>query len=137
MIPADEELIAGDLYLERLLAARSAAIAALAVPPGLPAEIAAAARAVRRSLPRFHPPFRFEEELALRIRAAATGSLPPAPVAAAAGPIPFPGAVAPAPGRRPGRGPLLAGGAIASLLSVAGAALLARRRGRDRSPGAA
>ncbi|MFO1540643.1 MAG: hypothetical protein ACKOTZ_09445 [Chloroflexota bacterium] len=132
-LPSDEELLAGDLYLERLLAARGAAVP---VPPALPPEVAAAARRVRRSLQRFHPSFTFEEALAGRLRAAARGSdlpargvLVPVPGTPAGGPVADPGV------RAAGRAWVLLGGALASALPLAGAALLARRRGRRSSAG--
>lgn len=128
-LPPGEELLAGDLYLEQLLAARGAAIP---VPPALAPEIADAARRVRRSLQRFHPSFAFEEALAARLRAAATG----AGVPAGGRLIPFP--LAPVLPATPasaatGRAWVVLGGALASALPLAGAALLARRRGRRTS----
>ncbi len=134
-LPPGEELLAGDLYLERLLAARGAAVP---VPPALAPELADAARRVRRSLQRFHPSFAFEEALAARLRAAAAGRAAPARGVL----VPFPGAPARPPAeaapaaRAAGRAWVLLGGALASAVPLAGAALLARRRGRRSSAGA-
>jgi hypothetical protein len=106
-------------------------------------ELAHAAEVLSRSLVRFHPSFRFEERLAARLRGEVRPRLvaddPHAPVADLAPQVevavlPMPVALelsAPAPlGRAVGRVPLpvLVGGAIASGMSVAGAAVVAWRR---------
>lgn len=123
----EDDAIVTDIYLDRLLATRDAAIAAAGLD--LPAEMAAAARTLRRTLQRFHPSSHFEEQLAGRLRFAATG---PAPLPAGRI-IAFPGAVTPAAdGARSRRLGLVAWGAAASIVPIVGAAVLARRRGRDR-----
>lgn len=133
------EALITDRYLDSLLAIRPAEGAPLD-DPGI--SVGAAVRAVSRrlatDLPRFHPSFRFEERLALRLaEVAASMRLP----VAAGGesqvvPIrPFEPA-APDPLRVAGEGeddrdtrPLLIGGAVAaSAISLAGAWLAWRRR---------
>ena len=105
----------------------------------------ATARLVREALPPFHPRFGFEEHLARRLAAArlpARGSeeASPTPIgrrpalpdtdlpvlAASAGPA-APVTLGPGPRRRG----LVAGGAIASGVSIAGAALVVWRRSRS------
>jgi hypothetical protein len=87
-------------------------------------ELAHAADVLSRSLVRFHPSFRFEERLAARLRLAgfgpmtarvplAVGLATPAPPLHVAGRVPR---------------PVLVGGAIASGVSIAGAAVVAWRR---------
>jgi hypothetical protein len=108
------------------------------------ADLLATARLLHDALPRYHPRFRFEEHLAQRLTTALRASTdpialsrrraraddPPAPVVR----LPYVTATetaASSPRRRRG---LLAGGAIASGVSlaipIAGAALVAWRRGR-------
>lgn len=132
-----------DDYLEGLLADREArprpvAAGASSGRSGVPIVVPQEARAAEllaRGLVRFHPSFRFEEALAGRLRAAAEAMW----LAAASGDFPaagrvlaFPRPLAPleplARERVPARN-LLVGGAIASGVSLAGAALLAWRRG--------
>lgn len=131
------DAVATDVYLDGLLARRGGAS-----PSVLPADeapersIRATADLLDRALPRFHPSFRFEERLASRLRAAAAGlgsTEPPGELVAFPGLIPAEGA-SQATGERRARG-LLVGGAIASGVSIAGAALAgsrlrAWRRGR-------
>ena len=122
----DDELIHADAYIESLLRRPMipASTADLPTNDGLRRAIEALA-----GLPRFHPSFAFEESLAVRLRQAAAG-----PDAALAEVIPFPARpVATFAGidRR-----LLLGGAIASGVSLVGAAGLAayawlRRDGRE------
>ena len=99
----------------------------------LSAEMVAAARTLRRSLQRFHPSFHFEEQLAGRLRPA-PGTAAPVPAGRI---IAFPGAVAASAPDEPAsriahRAGLIAWGAAASIVPIVGAALLARRRGRER-----
>jgi hypothetical protein len=112
------------------------------VEPGL----AAAAGAVIGALPRFHPSFRFEERLSARLRevAAGRGWDPAAAPVALHGSADDAGAVAlrwwiRRPAWTSERALMLVGGAIASGVSIAGAALLAwrRTRGDDRWQGMA
>ncbi len=110
-----------------------------------PGPLLATARLVREALPPFHPRFGFEEHLARRLAAARH----PARASAEAGPTPIgprmalagtdlPVLVAPAGPAGPvtvGPGPrrrgLVAGGAIASGVSIAGAALVVWHRSRS------
>jgi hypothetical protein len=132
------EALVTDRYLDALLAGAFPNEAGSA-SRALDAAVRAASRRLATDLPRFHPSFRFEERLALRLaEAAAAMRLPLAagseaeiariPVAA---PMDFdPLAVMPddEPGEAANR-PLLIGGAVAaSALSLAGAAWLAWRR---------
>ncbi len=106
------------------------------------AELTAIAQLLRDVLPRFHPRFGFEESLAGRIaavgRARAAGRDPDTD-GIATEPIPFPMSplvAANEPGGRLRRRSLLAGGAIASGVSIvaiplAGAVLMVWRRGRS------
>jgi hypothetical protein len=93
-------------------------------------DLAHAADIVRRTLVRFHPSFAFADRLAARLAAtAAAGDA--APVAATRGELvilPAPPATQPVAGDSRGR--LLLSGAIASGVSIAGAAFLAWRRSR-------
>lgn len=141
----DEASIQVDTYLDQLLASRVRSVPAL---DEASAELAHAAAVVREALVRFHPSFRFEEDLAERLRAVAGGA---AQVARAAAVIAFPApagmAFAPAAGplgdgasesldpetdhpTTAERGWMLVGGAIASGVSLAAGVLLARRRSR-------
>ncbi len=128
----ENESLATDVYLDGLLARRGGA-GPVALPatvePSIP--IRATADLLHRRLPRFHPSFRFEERLASRLRDTAEGR----------GPAPGTGRLVAFPVLRPvfeeDHGPgerrahgRLVGGAIASGVSIAGAALLAWRRGR-------
>jgi hypothetical protein len=127
----DDDAIVTDIYLDRLLATRDAALAGAGLD--LSAEMVAAARTLRRSLQRFHPSFHFEEQLAGRLRPA-PGTAAPVPAGRI---IAFPGAVAASAPDEPAsriahRAGLIAWGAAASIVPIVGAALLARRRGRER-----
>jgi hypothetical protein len=137
--PSEVQALITDRYLDSLLA----------VAPGRDGEpiddpdvsIGAAVRAISRrlatDLPRFHPSFRFEERLAIRLaEVAAAMRLPLAAggesQAAAITRLPVspadPLRVAPDDdGERDAR-PLLIGGAVAASLSIAGAWLAWRRR---------
>jgi hypothetical protein len=143
------EALLTDRYLESLLATRSDSSvidAAFGWGDGsLDRGVRLASLRLRRDLPRFHPSFRFEERLALRL-AEAAASLRVAQAAGLEGrPVPVtvaPVALDPAanidaepgpdthPAVRHAR-PLLIGGAMASAaISIAGAAWMAWRRSR-------
>lgn len=143
--PGDDAPIQVDTYLDELLATRARYVR---VRDEASAELAHAAAVVRDALVRFHPSFRFEEELAARLRAVAEGA---ARVAGAASVVVFPApglALAPAggpvtpeavldadaepdPDMVPAeRGWMLVGGAIASGVSLAAGVLLTVRRSR-------
>lgn len=141
-VHADEAAIQVDTYLDELLATRSGA---LLVTDDAATELAHVAAVVRDALVRFHPSFRFEENLAARLRAVATGTSRaatlvrfPAPAGSAlvmAGARAAGGSADPAgEGGMPTgteRGWVLVGGAIASGVSLVAGVLLARRRSRD------
>jgi hypothetical protein len=134
-----------DRYLDSLLAIQPTPDADLLA--NSPARVGQAVRAISRrlatDLPRFHPSFRFEERLAVRLAevaatmhlplaAGAEGDsiaiprIPMAPQAAAADPL---GDAGPQLDDRGDSRPLLIGGAVAaSALSLAGAWLAWRRR---------
>jgi hypothetical protein len=135
----DVEALITDRYLDSLLAVRPADGAPLD-DPGM--SVGAAVRAVSRrlatDLPRFHPSFRFEEQLALRLAEVAASMRLPLAAGGEGQPIPIrpiaPGAPDPLrvagedEGDRDAR-PLIIGGAVAaSAISLAGAWLAWRRR---------
>ena len=103
-------------------------------------ELTATARLLRDALPRLHPRFSFEEHLSARLAAArrlrgdAAPAAEPTPISprlhlsAAAEPVETEPDVASVEHRRLG---LVAGGAIASGVSIAGAALVVWRRTRS------
>lgn len=128
----DEEVLQSDAYLESLLAAHARALRPQGggeIGPRLAPELRAAADLLERILPRFHPSFRFEEALAQRLRAAAgvTGRQSrPEVVAFPLGRLELPDELVATPRARG----ILLGGAIASGVSLAGAAWLAWRRVR-------
>ena len=152
-----DDALQTDVYLEALLA-RHGRMAAR-VDAGMPeidrhaadAELVAVATTLQRRLVRFHPSFRFEEGLSATLRARARlghGDLADADAPAdgsivaraLAEIVPFPvvpassdDAVADDPARAPRR--LIVGGAIASGVSLAGAALFAWRRTHATTPG--
>jgi hypothetical protein len=131
-----------DLYLDAILA--GSALDALGGDPSSPSSALdpaarAAADRLRRDLVRVHPSFRFEERLAARLAEAATAMRLPAAVGAEGRVVPFraaavdpldPDADTAADPRELAR-PLLIGGALTSAaISIAGAAIVAWRRGR-------
>lgn len=134
------EALITDRYLDSLLAVRPIDGAPLDDPDlSVGAAVRAVSRRLATDLPRFHPSFRFEERLALRLaEVAASMRLP----VAAGGegqvvPIRPVEAGAPDPLRVPGEGedehgdprPLIIGGAVAaSAVGIAGAWLAWRRR---------
>ncbi len=107
MIPFEDEPFQLDCYVEGLLSA--ATVPSTAAGPAAPSradadldpELAHAAGVLSR-LVRFHPSFRFEEDLAARLAVAAdamAGARPPAAIL----PFPRPFSRAPIPWREPGR----------------------------------
>lgn len=130
-----------DRYLESLLARHPTD------DDAVPDELRATARRLSAELPRHHPSFRFEEQLALRLAEAAAAMRWPA-AAGAEGLIPLAGrarrsaarpgptlvgAIAPADGtdRLPVTHPVVIGGVLTSAaISLAGAAFVAWRRSR-------
>jgi hypothetical protein len=136
------EALVTDRYLDLLLGDRDAPTPSAALDEA----VRAASRRLVADLPRFHPSFRFEERLAVRLaEAAASMRLPLAAGGerdAAPSPTPIPVFVplradpltALDDGDRAASRPLLVGGAVAaSALSLAGAAWIAWRR-RSSSP---
>jgi hypothetical protein len=140
VLPIDDEALQSDVYLELLLRSHGRAPALDLPPPAdqLDADMRATARLLDRSLVRFHPSFRFEETLAARLRAAADALSTPG--VARGQTLPFPARAATPLGRmalpmddREALNRVLVGGAIASGVSIAGAAawLAWRRRSRE------
>lgn len=115
------EAMVVDRYLDSLLARGPLD------PTEVPADLRATADRLAHGLPRYHPSFRFEEDLAARLAAAATGRLGRL--------IEFPIQEAQALVAGDERGavvrPVVIGGVLTSAaLSLAGAAYVAWRRGR-------
>ncbi|MGZ6295307.1 MAG: hypothetical protein ACXWPO_10890 [Candidatus Limnocylindrales bacterium] len=130
-----DEVVRLDAYVEGVLAGRPAGPRPLIDPADVDPAVGRAADILARSLVRFHPSFRFEDALAARLHALGEAMHDERPEPLIGGPVlAFPGAAdgSLAPTEEPagphGRG-LLVGGAIASGLSLAGAAYLAWRRG--------
>jgi hypothetical protein len=102
-------------------------------------QLVVTARLLRETLPRFHPRFGFEEHVAARLAAARRGShgrRTPAEVTSigprlAAGAADGPAADAGSAAVERRRRSLVAGGAIASGVSLAGAAIVVWRRSRS------
>jgi hypothetical protein len=115
------EALVVDRYLDSLLARTPRD------PADLPEELRATAELLSTGLPRFHPSFRFEEDLAARLAAAASlraGRLIEFPVRSVR-------AVASGDERAGTVRPVVIGGVLTSAaLSLAGAAYMAWRRGR-------
>ena len=141
------EALLTDLYLDALLAGQVLDAAGRGDDPAAELDPAArsAADRLRRDLVRVHPSFRFEERLATRLAEAAMAMRVPAAAGAEGRIVPFRGApldpttlvdplaVPPDgdPAIRDLTRPILIGGAVTSAaLSLAGAALVAWRRGR-------
>jgi hypothetical protein len=133
------EALVTDRYLDALLGGRPE-VGEEPGPPGAD-RVGLAVRAISRrlatDLPRFHPSFRFEERLALRLAELAASMR--LPIAAGGERQPIPIAVGPRlldvpnlaedPDDRPPNRPLIVGGAVAaSAISLAGAWLAWRRR---------
>jgi hypothetical protein len=117
----EDGAIQSDAYIDALLSGHARLPVPLPVAPNVPApNVRHAIRTLERGLPRFHPSFLFEERLADQLRALAEqrtdASVAPAQVVIE---------------RR-----VFIGGAIASGVSLAGAAMWAWRR-RPRSSAAA
>ena len=93
----------------------------------VPGDLQATAERLARSLPRYHPSFRFEEDLAARLQAAAAGRLGSILSFPATSPTPATGE----PRDEPLVRPIVMRGVITSAaLSIAGAAYVAWRRNR-------
>ena len=137
------EALITDRYLDSLLAIQPRpSLAADGGPLGSGDSLSEAVRAVSRrlatDLPRFHPSFRFEERLALRLAEVAASMRLPVAAGAEGAVVPIrelrpalPDPLRPADGDddHPDTRPLLIGGAVAaSALSLAGAWLAWRRR---------
>jgi hypothetical protein len=134
------EALITDRYLDSLLAVQPAPHVAggpLDSDGSLSAAVRAVSRRLATDLPRFHPSFRFEERLALRLAEVAASMRLPVAAGAEGAIVPIRG-IPPAPVElRPASDddehadprPLLIGGAVAaSALSLAGAWLAWRRR---------
>jgi hypothetical protein len=116
----DEAPIQSDSYIDALLDGHARRpIALLAADRAPAAGIRHVIRVIETGLPRFHPSFLFEERLAGELRAAAAGAVPGRAVLDQGASGTF------AVDRR-----MVMGGAIASSVSLAGAAVLAWRRRR-------
>jgi hypothetical protein len=118
----DADALQVDLYLESLLAAR-ARQPRLVEGLGLDADEHAAAELLAARFVRFHPSFRFEEALAARLRSQAGERRVPSAVTR----LPTAVALDPDDHSARTRRRVLIGGAIASGVSLAGAALFAWR----------
>ena len=128
----DDSAVQADAYIDALLAGHRrvpASLTASETPLDRHAGVREAIRLLERGLPRFHPSFLFEEWLADQLRRKADGRHE----------VQIPGEIVPfavirrpasATGRLPDRR-LLVGGAIASGVSIAGAAMIAWRRSRN------
>jgi hypothetical protein len=125
--PSDPEVeaLVVDRYLDALLGRRPAEVA------DLPAALRTAAGALAGDLPRFHPSFRFEEHLAMRLVRAAQSSDQPAAATSGGDVVVFPGHPETLAGRSAGgtMRPVVIGSVLTSAaLSLAGAAFVAWRR---------
>ena len=142
---AEVDALVTDAYLEALLAGRAIEVENPKTPrDAVDAAVRLASARLARDLPRFHPSFRFEERLALRLAEAAATLRLPAAAGAEGVVLPIARPRRDALDRRadPTRGgdrdgdagmprPLLIGGAMAaSAISLAGAAWVAWRRNR-------
>ena len=115
---AEEGAIQSDAYIDALLSGHARLPVALPVAGATPApSVRRVIRTLERGMPRFHPSFLFEERLAEQLRALADERYAATPVA----PLVL----------RERR--VVIGGAIASGVSLAGAAMWAWRR-RPRAP---
>jgi hypothetical protein len=126
----EEAAVQADAYIDALLAGSAQRPAPLPDAQDLAPELQQAAELLHARLPRFHPSFAFEEELARRLRAA--GDPPSSRAELVRLPLPVVAhPVAASIDRR-----WLVGGAIASGVSIAGAMLVRvahNRRGRGRA----
>jgi len=134
--PGEVEALITDRYLDSLLAVQPRPDTLLGDPAS---EVGEAVRAISRrlsmDLPRFHPSFRFEERLALRLAEVAAAMR--LPLAASGGAVvPFRAAPTATPDPlvvledddRPGRQVLIGGAVAASAISLAGAWFAWRHR---------
>jgi hypothetical protein len=146
----DAAAIQTDAYIDTLLAAHAGTPILLPEPRLLPPPaLRQTVELLERALPRIHPSFRFEQQLAARLRRAALAQQAGLPLPVEPGTQPSPAEVVAMPvalESRPeqalpslpavlGDRRVLLGGAIASGVSLAGAAMLAwriRERGRTR-----
>jgi hypothetical protein len=146
--PEEDAALIADAYLDGLLASAAGAGRSEGPERALDPDLAEVADALASGLVRFHPSFRFEERLALRLRRVARGEeevpargLPDLGrvVPDLARVVPEIGVALPGVGREVGRAvdrvermpvPVLVGGAIASGVSLAGAAIVAWRLSR-------
>jgi hypothetical protein len=133
------EALLTDLYLDAILAGTARDALPEEPPPGLDPAARAAAERLRRDLVRVHPSFRFEERLAARLAESATAMRMPVAAGAEGRVVPFRAAVVDpldpdadqTTDPRELARPLLIGGALTSAaISIAGAAIVAWRRGR-------
>jgi hypothetical protein len=134
------EALITDRYLDSLLAIQPRPLALDGGPLGAGDSLSDAVRAVSRrlanDLPRFHPSFRFEERLALRLAEVAASMRLPVAAGAEGAMVPIRELRPALPPIRPADDddhpdarPLIIGGAVAaSALSLAGAWLAWRRR---------
>jgi hypothetical protein len=114
------EALVVDRYLESLLSREPLD------ERDIPADLLATARQLASGIRRYHPSFRFEEDLAARLAAMAserTGRLIEFPIVA-------PRAVAAGDERAAAVRPVVIGGVTSAALAIAGAAYVAWRRGR-------
>ena len=114
------EALVVDRYLESLLSREPLD------QRDIPADLLATARQLASGIRRYHPSFRFEEDLAARLAAMAsegTGRLIEFPIAATR-------AVAAGDERAGAVRPVVIGGVTSAALAIAGAAYVAWRRGR-------
>jgi len=131
-----DEVFRLDAYVEGVLAGRRGGPRPLLDPLDVDPAANRAADLLARTLVRFHPSFRFEDALAARLQAVGEAMHDARPEPLIGGSmVVFPRGIEGVPAGRAdeptgphGRG-LLVGGAIASGLSLAGAAYLAWRRG--------
>ena len=115
---AEEGAIQSDAYIDALLSGHARLPVALPVADAAPApSVRRVIRTLERGMPRFHPSFLFEERLAEQLRALADEHYADTPLAQLV--------------LRERR--VVIGGAIASGVSLAGAAMWAWRR-RPRAP---
>ncbi len=129
------EALITDRYLDSLLAVQpSPSLAFDGGPLGSDPSLGAAVRAVSRrlatDLPRFHPSFRFEERLALRLAEVAASMRLPLAAGAEGGIVPIRDLrpALPDDDRADPRSLIIGGAVAASALSLAGAWLAWRRR---------
>jgi len=132
---ADDQAIQADAYIEALLSAHRRVPVAVPAdeggtePLGRQAGVRDAIRLLEKGLPRFHPSFLFEEQLADKLRRQADAASGARQTSATVVPIAFIPPQSEGP-RVADRRLLVGGAAIASGVSIAGAAVFAWRRTR-------